>query len=192
MRPPSEPLFVARRGYRRRRLEDAARLMPLLGAIILRLPFSHTGVVTFSDALFTAASAVTVTGLVVVDTGSDYTLMGQIVIALLIQIGGLGLMTFAALFVVGIIVGVASYAFALPAQLYSLASLGIWSGEVDAENFNVVDPVAILLGTISTLAQFLLNIITVVAGVFIYFDLNEKKNFTGTYERIENLGESTD
>jgi trk system potassium uptake protein TrkH len=69
----------------------------LLGAIILRLPFSHTGAVTFSDALFTAASAVTVTGLVVVDTGSDFTLIGQITVALLIQVGGLGLMTFAAL-----------------------------------------------------------------------------------------------
>ena len=68
-----------------------------LGAIVLRLPFSHTGNVSFSDALFTAASAVTVTGLVVVDTGTDFTLAGQIVIALLIQIGGLGLMTFAAL-----------------------------------------------------------------------------------------------
>jgi uncharacterized membrane protein len=97
-------------------------------------------------------------------------------------------MTFASLFVVGIIIGVAGYAFALPAQLYSLAKLGIWSGEVDAENFNVVDPISIFLGIISTLAQFLLNIISVVASVLIYFDLNEKKNFTGTYERIKNLG----
>jgi trk system potassium uptake protein TrkH len=72
-------------------------LFIVLGAIVLRLPFSNFGNVTFSDALFTATSAVTVTGLVVVDTGSDYTLIGEIVIALLIQIGGLGLMTFAAL-----------------------------------------------------------------------------------------------
>lgn len=47
------------------------------------------------DALFTATSAVTVTGLIVVDTGSDYTIFGQTVIAILIQFGGLGLMTFA-------------------------------------------------------------------------------------------------
>ncbi len=72
-------------------------LFILLGAALLRMPFSNLGEVSFSDALFTAASAVTVTGLVVVDTGSDYTLIGQIIIALLIQIGGLGLMTFAAL-----------------------------------------------------------------------------------------------
>ncbi|MGZ2258100.1 TrkH family potassium uptake protein [Roseobacter sp. A03A-229] len=68
-----------------------------VGAIVLWLPVSNSGTVTFSDALFTAASAVTVTGLVVVDTGSDFTLIGQVVIALLIQVGGLGLMTFAAL-----------------------------------------------------------------------------------------------
>lgn len=72
-------------------------LFIVLGAIVLRLPLSNFGNVTFSDALFTAASAVTVTGLVVVDTGSDFTWIGQVVIALLIQIGGLGLMTFAAL-----------------------------------------------------------------------------------------------
>ncbi|UWQ19103.1 TrkH family potassium uptake protein [Jannaschia sp. M317] len=68
-----------------------------LGAVALRLPWSNSGNVTFSDAFFTAASAVTVTGLVVVDTGSDFTLIGQVIIAFLVQIGGLGLMTFAAL-----------------------------------------------------------------------------------------------
>jgi trk system potassium uptake protein TrkH len=69
----------------------------LAGAVALRLPWSNYGEVTLSDAFFTAASAVTVTGLIVVDTGSDFTLIGQVIIALLIQIGGLGLMTFAAL-----------------------------------------------------------------------------------------------
>jgi hypothetical protein len=97
-------------------------------------------------------------------------------------------MTFASLFVVGIIVTVSGYAFALPSTLYTYMKMGIFSGEVDAENFNIVDPISLMLGTISTLAQFLLNIISVVAGALIYFDLNEKKNFTGTYERIKNLG----
>ncbi|WP_187432051.1 Ktr system potassium uptake protein B (plasmid) [Roseobacter fucihabitans] len=69
----------------------------LLGAALLWLPISNNGTVTFGDALFTAASAVTVTGLVVVDTGSAYALLGQIIIAVLIQLGGLGLMTFAVL-----------------------------------------------------------------------------------------------
>lgn len=96
--------------------------------------------------------------------------------------------TFASIFVVGIIVTVASYAFALPSTIYTYAKMGILSGEIDAENFNIVDPVSIILGIIGMLAKFLLNIISVVASVLIYFDLNEKKNFTGTYERIKNLG----
>lgn len=69
----------------------------LLGAITLKLPFATTAPITWSDAVFTATSAVTVTGLAVLDTGGDFTLFGQIVIAFLIQLGGLGLMTFAVL-----------------------------------------------------------------------------------------------
>jgi len=65
------------------------------GAILLKLPVSiTTGHITWQDAIFTATSAACVTGLVTVDTGSCFTLFGQIVILLLIQIGGLGVMTF--------------------------------------------------------------------------------------------------
>lgn len=66
-----------------------------VGALLLMLPFATTESITWSDAFFTATSAVTVTGLVVVDTGSAFTLFGQGVVMLLIQLGGLGLMTFA-------------------------------------------------------------------------------------------------
>jgi trk system potassium uptake protein TrkH len=70
----------------------------LLGTILLLLPWSQTrGEVGFVDALFTATSAVCVTGLIVVDTGTAFTQFGQVVIISLIQIGGLGIMTFAAL-----------------------------------------------------------------------------------------------
>ena len=69
----------------------------VLGAVLLWLPPAHGGEVGWSEALFTSVSAVTVTGLVVVDTGSAYTLFGQAVIAGLIQLGGLGLMVFAVL-----------------------------------------------------------------------------------------------
>jgi len=72
-------------------------LMSVLGGAALKLPFATVEAVTWSDALFTAISAITVTGLVVVDTGSVYTPFGQGVIAALIQLGGLGLMTFAVL-----------------------------------------------------------------------------------------------
>lgn len=71
----------------------------LIGAILLTLPpASRNGTsVGFIDALFTATSAVCVTGLVVVDTYTQYSLFGQIVIMLLIQMGGLGIMTMATL-----------------------------------------------------------------------------------------------
>ena len=69
----------------------------VLGTLALKLPLATTSPITWWDAAFTATSAVTVTGLVVVDTGSQYTLFGQAVVMLLIQIGGLGLMTFAVL-----------------------------------------------------------------------------------------------
>ena len=68
-----------------------------IGTLLLKLPWSHLGDVTWLDAAFTATSAVTVTGLVVVDTGTQFTLFGQCVILALIQLGGIGLMTFAVL-----------------------------------------------------------------------------------------------
>ena len=103
-------------------------------------------------------------------------------------------MTFASLFVVGLIVGIAGYAFNLPATLYSWLKMGILSGEIDAESMSdgFFDPIYILLSLLGNLAQFLLNIISIIAGVIIYFNLNEKKNFTGTYERIQSLGENRD
>ena len=72
----------------------------VLGALILMLPFSsNTGSVTpFHAARFTSTSAVCVTGLVVQDTGSYWSAFGQAVILLLIQIGGLGVVTVAATF----------------------------------------------------------------------------------------------
>lgn len=69
----------------------------ILGSIALKLPLATTAPITWADAAFTATSAVTVTGLVVVDTGSAFTLFGQAVVMFLIQLGGLGLMTFAVL-----------------------------------------------------------------------------------------------
>ena len=71
----------------------------LFGAGLLTTPFaSATGEsLTFIDALFTATSAVCVTGLVVVDTGTRFSLFGQLIIIGLIQVGGLGIMTMATL-----------------------------------------------------------------------------------------------
>ena len=73
-----------------------------IGTLLLSLPFSHygDGFTPIVDALFTATSAATVTGLIVQDTGTYWTLGGQAVILLLMFIGGLGIMTIAsALFI---------------------------------------------------------------------------------------------
>lgn len=70
----------------------------LLGALLLMLPISSTGEpASFVDALFTATSATCVTGLVVGDTGTMWTGFGQAVIITLIEIGGLGFMSAAAI-----------------------------------------------------------------------------------------------
>jgi potassium uptake TrkH family protein len=70
----------------------------LIGSLLLMLPkATHEGL-PFIDALFTATSAVCVTGLAVVDTGQYFTVFGQSIILVLIQIGGLGIMTFTSYF----------------------------------------------------------------------------------------------
>lgn len=72
----------------------------IFGAVLLHLPVSSaTGVsVPFSDSLFTATTAVCVTGLVTVPTFSAWSLFGQAVILILIQLGGLGVISFTILF----------------------------------------------------------------------------------------------
>lgn len=68
-------------------------LLIVAGAALLSLPFAHNGELHFIDALFTATSAVCVTGLIVKDTPVDFTSFGHIIIITLIQIGGIGYMT---------------------------------------------------------------------------------------------------
>lgn len=63
------------------------------GTFLLMLPIAHHGELKIMDAIFTATSAVCVTGLIVKDTPVDFTAFGQMVILLMIQIGGLGYMT---------------------------------------------------------------------------------------------------
>ncbi len=68
----------------------------IIGTVLLLLPVSsRAGSVPFSDAVFTAASAACVTGLIRFDTWSTWTLFGQAVLLLLIQVGGVGFMTVA-------------------------------------------------------------------------------------------------
>ena len=72
----------------------------LFGSGLLSLPYATANgkPMAYIDALFTATSATCVTGLIVKDTGADFSLFGQLVILFLIQIGGLGIMTLSTFF----------------------------------------------------------------------------------------------
>lgn len=73
-------------------------IFSLIGAFFLMLPKVTTHGISFVDALFTSTSAICVTGLAVLDTAKDFTQLGQIVILVLIQIGGIGILTFTSFF----------------------------------------------------------------------------------------------
>ena len=73
-------------------------ILALTGAFLLMLPSATENGITFTNALFTATSAVCVTGLVVMDTSSDFTIVGQSIIIVLIQLGGIGILTFTSFF----------------------------------------------------------------------------------------------
>jgi len=80
----------------------------LAGSGLLMMPNARVEPISYLDALFTSASAVCVTGLVVVDTSAAFTDLGKIIILILIQVGGLGIMTFTGFFSY-IFTGSASY-----------------------------------------------------------------------------------
>ena len=73
-------------------------LIIFLGTGLLMLPKAHFQDVTFLDALFTSVSAVCVTGLEVTDTATSFTMLGQVILLILFQMGGLGIMTFTVFF----------------------------------------------------------------------------------------------
>ncbi|MFD2673673.1 TrkH family potassium uptake protein [Marinicrinis sediminis] len=83
-------------------LVNGFMLVTIVGALLLSLPIaSEKGQdLSFIDALFTSTSAVCVTGLIVIDTPSQFSVFGEMVIMVLIQIGGLGFMTFSVLIAV--------------------------------------------------------------------------------------------
>jgi trk system potassium uptake protein len=70
-----------------------------VGSLLLKLPAATQIPISWSQAIFTAVSASTVTGLVVVDTGTHFTLLGHWILLFLMQCGGLGLMTFGILII---------------------------------------------------------------------------------------------
>jgi len=72
-------------------------LLVSAGTVVLLLPGMTTTTISLSDALFTATSAASVTGLTVLTTSTDFTLLGQVVLLILIQLGGVGYMVLVAL-----------------------------------------------------------------------------------------------
>jgi len=73
-------------------------ILALAGAFLLMLPSATVNGISFTNALFTSVSAVCVTGLTVVDTSSAFTIVGQSIILVLIQLGGIGILTFTSFF----------------------------------------------------------------------------------------------
>ncbi|MFH0925933.1 MAG: potassium transporter TrkG [bacterium] len=67
----------------------------VIGTLLLKIPYATLDGISWLDALFTATSSICVTGLIVVDTATKFTFFGKFIILLLIQAGGLGIMTFA-------------------------------------------------------------------------------------------------
>ncbi|WP_179352006.1 hypothetical protein [Winogradskyella vidalii] len=97
---------------------------------------------------------------------------------------------FGAFIVFGIIYYILGMVFSVPTVIYTLISTGIFSGEVDPVQIGAFsqDPILIFLNVLNTFFQFLLNLILVVAGAMIYFHLHEKTHYTGTYDRINEIG----
>lgn len=131
-------------------------ILILVGAFLLMLPrATNTAPLSFVDAFFMATSAVCITGLTVVDISTELSLFGKTVIMLLIQAGGLGIMTFTGFF--GYFF---SGGFSFKNQLMY--------GEILGENK--------LNSVISTLLKviFITLLFELIGGIFIYFTLDDK------------------
>ncbi len=100
-------------------------------------------------------------------------------------------MTFFTLLVMTILMYLISLIFQIPLFIYYFIRTFTMVQEGSAADpSSLFDWVYVVLNVISSLFQYLLTVIMIVAAAFIYYDLNEKKNFTGTYETISQLGSS--
>jgi trk system potassium uptake protein len=139
-------------------------LLIVIGALLLLLPNATTGTIRPVDAWFTATSAVCVTGLTVVDTATAFNHIGQLIILCLIQVGGLGIMTFA---------GLLSY---------------LSAGSVSLQNQLALKNI-VSTGRISSVISFISNIIIVtfffeaIGALLIYYTLDGTQ-FPNVLEKI--------
>ncbi len=98
--------------------------------------------------------------------------------------------TFATLLVTGLVYYIIMIVFQIPQYIYFFIKAFTMSQEVSADPTSMFDWVYILLTTVGMVFQYLLYAIIVICCAFIYFNLNEKKNFTGTMEAIDSIGKS--
>jgi len=99
--------------------------------------------------------------------------------------------TFGVVLVIGILVSMLGFVFSIPSLIYQLISMGVSVSNEDPTAILGIleDPIYLILNLIAYFGKFLFYSVTLIASAFIYFDLNEQKNLTGTYEKIESLGE---
>ena len=98
--------------------------------------------------------------------------------------------TFGVIIVIGLLVGVLGSVFSIPSFIYQMVKMATGISENDPTQMFTLfkDPIYIALNVLSYTFQFMLYSVTMISGVFIYYDLNEQKNLSGTIEQIENLG----
>ena len=141
----------------------------ILGTLLLMMPeISSTGKsIGFKNALFTSVSASTVTGLTVLETAMDFSLKGQSVILLLIQLGGINIIAFATFF-----------------ALFSRKGLGIEQQKMISENFNTQN---LLSGKSLLIQVFIFSIIIESIGTLIIFSnyaFNQNMLFESIFHSI--------
>lgn len=126
----------------------------LVGSFFLMLPNATVSGISFVDAVFTATSAVCVTGLIVLDTAHDFTLVGQTIILILMQLGGIGILTFTSFF-----------------SFFFKGSTS-FREELYVKDFTLSDKLQDALKTAMQIVSFTLSI-EFVGAIYIYFTAQE-------------------
>lgn len=98
--------------------------------------------------------------------------------------------TLGVVLVVSILISILGYVFQIPAFIYQMVKMmsGMQNEDPTAVLGIFSDPIYLGLYAISIFGQLLFYSITLITNVFLYFDINEQKNATGTFEKIDNLG----
>ena len=120
-------------------------MMIIIGSVLLMFPFSSRERVftPYIDCLFTATSATCVTGLIVYDTGTYWSLFGQIVILVLIQFGGIGIVTFA------------TFLNSFIGKKMNIRSLRLASESINWDEFSDIKKLLIMIFRISTSCELI-------------------------------------